>query len=261
MLFRSNVLAINDEVERPFPHDPEPNPDNMSQLRAMVKASGADIGFAQDADGSRLGVVTEKWDALSEEYTLCLIAEMLLQSGDTLVTNSCTTRAVEDIAARRGARTIRTKVGEPHIVETMLFHDAALGGEGSGGIVLPRMHHVFDSTAAIAYILDYLARTDRPISALAGSIPRYYMVKERVPCPPERAPAVMARLREMVDERPDLGNVDFTDGIRLERGRSWVHLRPSMTEPVLRIIAESETAGEARSLVDEWGGHVRSFLL
>ncbi|HOJ23265.1 MAG TPA: phosphoglucosamine mutase [Armatimonadota bacterium] len=256
-----NVLAINDEVERPFPHDPEPNPDNMSQLRAMVKASGADIGFAQDADGSRLGVVTEKWDALSEEYTLCLIAEMLLQSGDTLVTNSCTTRAVEDIAARRGARTIRTKVGEPHIVETMLFHDAALGGEGSGGIVLPRMHHVFDSTAAIAYILDYLARTDRPISALAGSIPRYYMVKERVPCPPERAPAVMARLREMVDERPDLGNVDFTDGIRLERGRSWVHLRPSMTEPVLRIIAESETAGEARSLVDEWGGHVRSFLL
>ena len=119
---------------------------------------------------------------------------------------------------------------------------------------------MFDSTAAIAYIpTTWRALIGR--SRAGGKHPRYYMVKERVPCPPERAPTVMARLREMVDERPDLGNVDFTDGIRLERGRSWVHLRPSMTEPVLRIIRRIGNRRRGTLLVDEWGGHVRSFLL
>lgn len=256
------VLAINDEPGRPFPHDPEPTPDNMSQLRAMVKASGADIGFAQDAEGSRLGLVTEQWQALPEEHTLCVVAQAILEDGcGTVVTNLCTTRAVDDLAQRYGARVVRTKVGEPHIVEAMLFHEACLGGEGSGGIVLPRLHHTFDSTAAIGCLLSHLARTGRTLSQLAAAVPRYSMLKERIPCPPERAPAVMARLRDMVEEHPEVGKVDLTDGIRVERGTAWVHIRPSMTEPVLRIIAEAESPEDARALADETSSQVRGTLV
>ncbi len=256
------VVAINEEMGRPFPHDPEPTPDNMNQLRAMVKASGADLGFAQDAEGSRLGLVTEQWQALSEEHTLCIAVQMIPEGGcGAVVTNLCTTRAVDDLAAQRGARVVRTKVGEPHIVEAMLFHDACLGGEGSGGIVLPRLNHTFDSTAVIGCLLEHLAHTGRTLSELAEAIPRYAMVKERIPCPPERAPAVMARLREMVEEQPAADRVDLTDGIRIERDAAWVHIRPSMTEPVLRIIAEAESDAEARALADETSGHVRRYLV
>lgn len=256
------VLAINDEIGRPFPHDPEPNPDNMSQLRAMVKATGADIGFAQDAEGSRLGIVTEKWEALSEEYTLCIAADIVLGDGcGQVVTNLCTTRSVEEIARRHGARLERTKIGEPHIVEAMLFADACLGGEGSGGVVLPRVNHTFDSTATIGCILEHLARSGKTISEVAANVPRYHMVKERIPCPPDRAPAVMERMREIVEEHPELGTVDLTDGVRVERGTAWVHVRASMTEPVLRVIAEAETAASARALADETSSRVRGYLL
>lgn len=256
------IVSINDEAGRPFPHDPEPNPDNMSQLRAMVRASGAHVGFAIDAEGSRLGVVTEKGDPLSEEYTLCMAAEILLGDGcQSVVTNLCTTRAVEDIAARHGARVERTKVGEPHIVETMLFNGSCLGGEGSGGVVIPRLHHTFDGSATMACILEHLARTGRPVSSLAAAVPRYAMVKERVSCPPERAPAVMARMREMVEEHPEFGEVDLTDGIRVTRGRDWVHIRASMTEPVLRVIAEAQSGAAARALADEVSGRLRRYLV
>ncbi|MBI3947889.1 MAG: phosphoglucosamine mutase [Armatimonadetes bacterium] len=256
------AVSINDEPGRPFPHDPEPNPDNMSQLRAMVRASGADVGFALDAEGSRLGIVTEMGDALSEEYTLCIAADIVLGGGcGCVVTNVCTTSSVEDIARRHGARVERAKVGEPHIVEAMLFNDACLGGEGSGGVVLPRLNHTFDSTATMGGILAHMARTGRPISALAAAVPRHSMVKERIPCPPERAPAVMARVREMVEEQPEAGRVDLTDGIRQDRGEAWVHVRPSMTEPTLRVIAEAPTTAEARALADETSSQVRRFLV
>ncbi|MDH7568832.1 MAG: phosphoglucosamine mutase [Armatimonadota bacterium] len=256
------VLAINDEPERPFPHDPEPNPANMSQLRAMVKASGADIGFAQDAEGSRLGVVTEKAEPLSEEYTICMAAEIVLGEGcRSVVTNLCTTRSLDDIARRHHARLERTKIGEPYIVECMLFSDACLGGEGSGGVVFPKINHTFDSTATLGFILQHLARTGMSASELAGTVPRYAMVKEGLACSPDRAPAVMARLRDWVEEHPEMGSVDLSDGIRVERGEAWVHIRPSMTEPVLRVIAEAAGHAAARALADETIGHIRRYLL
>lgn len=256
------AVMINDEPGRPFPHDPEPNPDNMSQLRALVKASGADVGFAQDAEGSRLGIVTETGDSLSEEYTLCLVADALLGNGCRgVVTNICTTRSLEEIARRHGAWVERTKVGEPHIVEAMLFHTACLGGEGSGGVVLPRFNHTFDSTATMGCLLEHMAHTGQPISALAAVVPRYAMVKERIPCSPDRAPAVMARLREMVEDHPEVGRVDLTDGILMERSQGWVHVRPSMTEPALRVIAEAPTMAEAQALADETSAHLRRYLL
>ncbi len=256
------LVAINAEAGRPFPHDPEPNPDNMNQLRAMVRASGADIGFAQDAEGSRLGIVTEKGDPLSEEYTLCIAADIVLGTGcGRVVTNVCTTSAVDDIAAGHGARVERAKIGEPHIVEAMLFSDACLGGEGSGGVVLPALNHTFDATAVMGTILEHMARTGRPVSDLATAVPRYSMIKENIPCPPDRAANIMSRLRETMEEEPEGASIDFTDGILARREREWVHVRPSMTEPVLRVIAEAPTSAAARAIADGVSSRVRRYMV
>jgi len=252
------VFAMNDDPDLPFPHEPKPTPENLSQLQALVSAAGADAGFAHDADGDRLGVVTEQGEAPGEEYTLCLAAEMVLERGDPgpVVTNLSTTMRVEAVARKYDREVIRARIGQVYIAETAFNHRAAIAGEGSGGIVFPAINYAHDSIAALVHILELIARRGTRLSELVADIPEYYMVKQTVPCPPQRSFSVLQELRE--DLRAEWADeINLEDGIKLIGSDRWVHIRVSMTEPRIWVISEARGPQLARDLADQYTRRVR----
>jgi phosphomannomutase len=244
------VLAINDDPAAPFPHAPEPRPQTMAQLRAVVKAGRADIGFAHDADGERLGIVTEAGEILAEEATLALCAEIQLRrEAGAVVTNVSTSSAVDLVAARHGANVVRTPVGQAYVSEAMIENRAVIGGEGSGGVIVPRVQLTHDSAAAVGLILEHLAQAGQKISELAAGLPRLAMIKHNVAVEPNRIYSLMQRVYDELERE----NVEYdqTDGIKIARPGGWVHIRVSNTESMIRVIAEAETPARARELLDQ----------
>jgi len=243
------ILAINDDPNGAFPHRPEPTPETMAQLSAIVKAGHADIGFAHDADGERLGIVTELGRALSEESTLALAARLRLeQNTGTIVTNISTTGAIEQIAARYGGTVLRTQVGQTYISEAMLEHNAILGGEGSGGVTVPQVHLTHDSAAAIGLILEGLAGSDQRVSDIVEQLPGLVMLKHNLSVEPNRLYSLLQDFRFAI-EREHLA-CDLTDGIRIELPEGWIHVRASNTESMIRVIVEAEDGPSTHRLVD-----------
>jgi phosphomannomutase len=243
------VLAINDDLTAPFPHQPEPKRETMAQLRAVVKAGRADLGFAHDADGERLGLVTETGEALSEELTLALAAEIKLQRRPgTVVTNVSTTRAIDAIAARYASHVVRTPVGTSYISEAMIEHHAVLGGEGNGAVALPEVHPTNDSAAAIGLILESLAQSGQTLAALAARLPRLVMLKRYVPVAPNLLFSALHTVRQEV-ESAKASEVDFSDGVKLFWPDGWLHIRASNTESIIRLIAEAETEPRAQEML------------
>ncbi len=243
------VVAINDDPTATFPHQPEPTPETMAQLSAVVKAGHADIGFAHDADGERLGIVTELGDPLSEESTLALATLIRLeQNAGPIVTNISTTRAMEQIAARYGGSVVRTQVGQTYISEAVLEHDAVLGGEGSGGVTVPQVQLTHDSAAAVGLILEGLARSGDRISDVVHRLPRLFMLKHNLAVEPNRLYSVLQDFRVAV-EREQLA-YDLTDGIRVDLPLGWIHVRASNTESMIRVIVEAEDGANAHRLLD-----------
>jgi len=243
------VLALNDDPTAPFPHNPEPKPETMAQLRAVVQAGHADIGFAHDADGERLGIVTELGQPLSEELTLPIVARIRWEtSTGPIVTNVSTGSRIDRLAAHYGARVIRTPVGQPYISEAIIEHGAILGGEGSGGIAVPEIHPTHDSAAAIGVILEYLAKTKTNISSLVNELPQVTMLKYNVEVEPNRLYSVLQNFRLLV-ERAKLDH-DLSDGIKVMLDDGWVHVRASNTESMIRVIVEGTDAIAAQKLID-----------
>lgn len=243
------ILAINDDPNGAFPHRPEPTPETMAQLSTVVKAGHADIGFAHDADGERLGIVTELGEPLSEESTITLATRIRLeQSPGAIVTNVSTTGALEQIAARFGGRVVRTQVGQTYISEAMLEHDAILGGEGSGGVTVPQVHLTHDSAAAVGLILEWLARSGERVSESVRQLPHLCMLKHNLSVEPSRLYSVLQGFRVAI-ERAQLA-CDLTDGIKIDLPEGWVHVRASNTESLIRIIVEAEDATKAGRLLD-----------
>ena len=243
------VLAINEDPSAPFPHLPEPKPETMAQLSAVVKAGHADIGFAHDADGERLGIVTELGQPLSEELTLALATRVrLAQSAGTVVTNVSTTRVIDQVAALYGGVVVRTQVGQTYISEGMIEHNAILGGEGSGGVTVPELHLTHDSAAAVGLILQGLALTGQRVSEVVQELPHLTMLKHNFPVEPNRLYSVLQNFR-MAIEREQL-TYDLTDGIRVVLPQGWIHVRASNTESLIRVIVEADEATEAHNLLD-----------
>lgn len=244
------VLAINDDPTAAFPHSPEPKPQTMAQLRAVVKAGRAAIGFAHDADGERLAIVTDTGESLSEEMTLTLAAKIKLerQSG-TVVTNISTTSAIDRLAERYGGNVVRTPVGQAYISEAMIEHQAVIGGEGSGGVALPEVHPTHDSAAAIGLILEHMARSGERISETAGELPHLTMIKHNVTVEPNRIYSILQELRAKT-EHETAGVHDLADGVKISWPDGWVHFRVSNTESMIRIIVEAEKDARARELLD-----------
>lgn len=243
------ILAINDDPNGAFPHRPEPTPETMAQLSAVVKAGHADIGFAHDADGERLGIVTELGEALSEESTLALATRIRLEKGaGVVVTNVSTTGAIEQIAARYASNVVRTQVGQTYISEAMLEHKAVLGGEGSGGVTVPEVHLTHDSAAAVGLILEGLANSGKRVSEVVQQLPRLFMLKHNLAVDPNRLYSVLQDFRIAIDREGLI--YDLTDGIRVDLPEGWIHVRASNTESMIRIIVEADEATKARRLLD-----------
>jgi len=240
------VTALYTDVDSPFPHDPEPRPANLSELAAAVPGSGADIGFACDPDADRLVLVDGSGTVLSEELTLSLAADFVLgiEKGPVVV-NLSTTRRIDDVAARHGVESFRSKVGEANVIEVMKEKGAVIGGEGNGGVIYPKVHHGRDAMTGIALLLQYVASSGKRVGELAAALPDYSVVKEKISFEGS-FDELSSRLREIFD-----GNYNELDGIRIDMDKGWVHVRRSNTEPVVRIIAEAESAGLAEELVSQ----------
>jgi len=243
------VLAVNDNPNAPFPHAPEPKPETMAQLCAVVKAGHAAIGFAHDADGERLGIVTDLGETLSEEMTLAVAAEIRLRTKTGLVvTNVSTSSAIDMIAERHGGSVVRVPVGQAYISEGLIEHNGVLGGEGSGGITVPEVHLTHDSAAAIGLILEHMAQTGERISDLVQQLPRLTTLKHNVAVAPHRLYSVLQEFRATMDEEGL--EVDATDGIKVTLAAGWVHVRASNTESMIRIIVEAPQKAAAQELLD-----------
>lgn len=243
------VIEIHTRPNGIFPRDPEPVPENLGTLRKEVIRQGADVGFAQDADADRLAVIDAEGRPIGEDYTLALAVLFVLgRSTGTVVTNLSTTRAIDDIAAERGSPVVRTRIGEIHVVEEMIQTGAVVGGEGNGGVVLPEIHLCRDSMGGMGAVLQLLAERGEPLSNIVAGLPRYHMVKQKLNFPRDR----VARLQEVLEKRFEgAAGRNTLDGLKLEWPREWLHVRPSNTEPILRVVVESTSARRAGSLARE----------
>ncbi len=251
------VTGINLETDGQFPRAPEPVPENLGDLAALVRRSGADVGIAVDPDVDRLAMVDEVGAPIGEDYTLAFAIRAAMggkggKGGKRIVVcNLSTSLVVEDAARECGAEVVRTPVGEVHVARAILRLTAVIGGEGNGGVMYPALHAGRDAPVAAALLLALLARDGRRVSELVAAAPRYVIVKAKAERGARNAEqgldGVYAALRTRFPE----ASVDTQDGLRLAWRDRWLHVRPSNTEPIVRLIAEAPTGTAARDLVDE----------
>lgn len=244
------MTGIHLEADGRFPHEPEPVPANLGDLAALVKQTGHDVGMAVDPDVDRLALVDDRGEPIGEDYTLALAVRAVLSRRPaasppaTVVVNLSTSLVVEDAARAHGARFFRAPVGEANVARSIVSEGAVIGGEGNGGVILPALHVGRDAPLAAALILQHLATTRQPLSALVASAPRYSIVKAKAPRGGDLAGRYTALRNAFAD-----ADVDERDGLRLGWSDRWLHVRPSGTEPIVRMIAEAPTVAEAEALV------------
>jgi phosphomannomutase len=251
------VHGINLETDGLFPHPPEPIPENLGDLSRLVRETGAAIGLAIDPDVDRLALVDETGRAIGEDYTLAFAVAAVLDGRistaetPTVVVNLSTSLVVEDAARSRGARFVRAPVGEANVARAIRDEGALIGGEGNGGVMLPSLHIGRDAPLGVALILHLLAATGVTLSQLVAAAPRYTIVKAKGPRGPELRP-LYDRLRQRF---PD-ATADERDGLRLSWHDRWLHVRPSGTEPIVRLIAEAPSSADAEALVASGREHL-----
>jgi phosphomannomutase len=240
------LSVINLEPDGRFPRPPEPVAENLGELERYVASAGADVGFAVDPDVDRLAIVADGGQAIGEDYTLALAARVVLKrTPGTVVTNLSTSRIVDDVAAEAGGRVVRAPVGEVNVAVRMREERAVVGGEGNGGVILPDLHLGRDAPLAAALVLQLMADSEETLTRIVSRYPRYAIVKDKLDRPSVTLDAVYDALRNGFPG----AQVDTQDGLRLSWPDSWVHIRPSGTEPIVRVIAEARSEVAARALV------------
>lgn len=244
--FGCEVTGINLETDGKFPRPPEPVAENLGELEALVRRIGADVGFAVDPDVDRLALVSNDGKAIGEDYTLALAAKVVLQHrSGPIVTNLSTSRIVDDIATEAGRKVVRAPVGEVNVATRMRSEGSPVGGEGNGGVILTEMHLGRDAPVGAAIILQLLLQEKRSLSSIVASYPRYSIVKDKLDRPRAPLDSVYSAMRTAFPE----AEPDTQDGLRLTWPDRWVHVRPSGTEPIVRVIAEAPSESEARRLI------------
>ena len=240
------VSAINETPDGLFHRPPEPVAENLGELSELVMRTKSVIGFATDPDVDRLALVDETGRAIGEDYTLALAARVVLRRRPgPMVVNLSTSRIVDDMAAEFGGSVLRSPVGEVNVAVKMRDAGAVVGGEGNGGVILPELHLGRDAPLAAALILQLLVDEGPALSGIVARFPQYRIVKDKLDRPDGKLDAVYESLREAF---PD-AEVDQQDGLRLSWPDRWVHVRPSGTEPIVRVIAEAPTTDEAENLI------------
>jgi phosphomannomutase len=240
------VTAIHTEPDGRFPRAPEPVPENLGELEHLVRQSGADLGIAVDPDVDRLALVSDEGKAIGEDYTLALAAIVVLRHRKgPAVTNLSTSLVVGEAVRRAGSTLLLAPVGEVNVAVKMRDTKAVIGGEGNGGVILPEVHLGRDAPIGVALILQLLAESGQSLSAIVNELPRFSIVKDKLDRPKAPLDTVYAALRSAFSD----AEVDTQDGLRLSWKDRWVHVRPSGTEPIVRVIAEGPTEKDARALV------------
>jgi phosphomannomutase len=253
------VVCIHCSPDGNFPHNPEPLPEHLGDLSAAVVKHKASLGIAVDPDVDRLALVCEDGSMFGEEYTLVACADHVLahRPGDT-VSNLSSTRALQDVAARHGRQRHASAVGEVNVVDMMRKVNAPIGGEGNGGVILSELHYGRDALAGIAIFLTLLARRGGSCSALRKSYPDYFISKNKIDASAlaGNVQVVLDALRERYRNEPHT----TVDGLRIEFGNTWVHLRMSNTEPIIRIYAEAPDQAQADDLARRIMGEISEVL-
>ena len=253
------VAGLNFEPDGRFPRPPEPVPEHLEALGKLVRRSKADVGFAVDPDVDRLAIVDERGRPIGEDYTLAFAVRAVLggrlvgrKGGKRVVVCNLSTSLVVDDAAREcGAAVIRAPVGEAHVARAMLAARAPVGGEGNGGVMLPTLHVGRDGPVAAALALTLLARTGKTVSELVAAAPRYVIVKSRIDRGRGKGEGGMTDVYAALKRRFPDATTDERDGLRLAWADRWLHVRPSNTEPIIRLIAEAPTGAAAEALIEE----------
>ncbi|HEX6807188.1 MAG TPA: phosphoglucosamine mutase [Gemmatimonadaceae bacterium] len=240
------VHAINLETDGRFTRPPEPVASNLGDLERLVLDTKAEVGLATDPDVDRLALVSDQGTAIGEDWTLALAARLVLKyRRGPVVANLSTSRIVDDVANEAGAEVVRAPVGEVNVAVRMRREGAAIGGEGNGGVILSEVHLGRDAPVGVALLLQMLLEDNAPLSAVVARYPRYVIVKDKLDRPNAPLDAVYDVLRQGFTD----AEADTQDGLRLSWVDRWVHVRPSGTEPIVRVIAEAPNAAAARELV------------
>ncbi|HVP35360.1 MAG TPA: phosphoglucosamine mutase [Terriglobales bacterium] len=241
------VFELNCGLSGDFIHRPEPVPKNLSLLCRKVKETKADLGFACDPDSDRLAIVSEKGVPLGEEYTLALCVDLVLSKKlSDVAVNVSSSKVIEDIARKYRAKVFRSKVGEVFVVSLLKKIKGEIGGEGNGGVILPKNHYGRDAQVGMALILQTLAESGKKISELKESLPQYYIQKDKMKHPVNFENNLRKYLRKFRQAK-----INKLDGVKIELENSWVNIRKSNTEPIIRVMAEAKSQKEAERLVSE----------
>ncbi len=243
-----------------FPHNPEPIPEHLGEICQTVIKTGADVGFVVDPDVDRLAIIDEKGGFFGEEYTLVAVADYILsqKGGGNTVSNLSSTRALRDVSEKHGGNYEAAAVGEVNVVTKMKANQALIGGEGNGGVIYPELHYGRDALVGIALFLSLLAKKKSKVSELRNTYPNYYMSKQRVDTP--IGTDTEALLGTIYSRYQNEAGISRIDGVKIDFADSWVHMRRSNTEPIIRIYTEAKTATEAEKLADRFKGEIMAAL-
>lgn len=244
------MILINTTLDGAFAHHPEPIPENISKLSRIIKEKNADIGFVQDADADRLAIVNEKGEPIGEELTLALAVKYILnKKPGPVVTNLSTTQAIDNIAGEHDAPVFRTKIGEINVVEEIINRKAVIGGEGNGGVIFPEIHPCRDSFVAVGLTLEFMASSGKSISQLQEEIPKYYMIKDKIDGTSEQAYPILRELKKKYSGKEQISTLD---GLKINFRDAWIHIRPSNTESIIRVVAEAKSRDGAEMLLKKF---------
>ena len=238
--------VLNGEPTGDFAHNPEPLEKNLGEIMGEIAKGGYDLGIVVDPDVDRLVFISENGEMFGEEYTLVSVADYVLSKtpGDT-VSNLSSTRALRDVTERHGGKYTAAAVGEVNVTTQMKNVNAVIGGEGNGGVIYPESHYGRDALVGIALFLSHLAHKGCTASELKASYPEYFMAKNRIDLTPTAdIDAILVKIKEVYCNE----EINDIDGVKINFANSWVHLRKSNTEPIIRVYSEAPTMKEAEEL-------------
>lgn len=251
------IIELNCEANGRFAHTPEPIPENLTQIASLMKEGRADVGFVVDPDVDRLAIVMENGEMFVEEYTLVAVADYILaHTPGSTVSNLSSSRALRDVTRRHGCEYNAAAVGEVNVVAKMKETGAVIGGEGNGGVIYPELHYGRDALVGVAIFLTLLAKSGKKVSELKKTYPPYQIAKNKIQLTPDiDVDAILLAVKDK------FAGCDITDidGVKIDFPDSWVHLRKSNTEPIIRIYSEAETMERAEKLAEDIKAVIASF--
>ncbi len=244
-----NVITLNCEPNGHFAHTPEPIPENLTQISDLMKKGVADVGFVVDPDVDRLAIVMENGEMFVEEYTLVAVADYVLShTPGSTVSNLSSSRALRDVTAAHGCTYQASAVGEVNVTTLMKETGAVIGGEGNGGVIYPTAHYGRDALVGVALFLTLLAKSGKKVTELKAGYPAYMIAKNKIELTPEiDVDAILAAVKEKFAGE----KITDIDGVKIDFADSWVHLRKSNTEPIIRIYSEAATMEQADALAEK----------